>query len=66
MLSLGFVLFLALAFLLLVNGVRAIAGGAGKGKRQKKSGETSPMLTGIVSLIASAGLVAAAFYMFRF
>src|SRR4051812_48414052 len=59
-LPLGFLLFLALAALLLVNGVRAFIGGAGS------AAGSSPVLTGVVSILASAALVAGAFYMFQF
>jgi p-aminobenzoyl-glutamate transporter AbgT len=64
-LSLGFILFLTLAALMLINAVVAFRSAA-RPADQKHPVRSSPLLTGVVSLIASAALVAGGFYMFWF
>jgi hypothetical protein len=64
-LSLGFILFLALAVLMLVNAIRAFRSAAGSTADKRAIGP-APLLTGVVSLIVAVALIAGAFYMFLF
>lgn len=63
--NLGFLLFVAFAVLLALNGLRALIRGIqGSGRRQ--SNPASDYMNAVVSLAAAGGIVFAAFYMFQF
>ena len=59
--SIGFLLFTALAVLMSLNGVRSLANAFGAGAKPR---DPNAQLTGVISVTA-AGLVAAGYSMFR-
>jgi hypothetical protein len=60
-----FLLFLTLAVLMALNGVRALVKGTGTASPGKTASVNS-VATGVVSLLAAVGLVVAGYYMFQF
>ena len=56
---------MVLAVLLLINAARAFQSSGGSPSYNPITG-SSPVLTGVVSLVAALGFVAAAFYLFWF
>ena len=62
MFSIGFLLFIGLAVLMAINGLRSFFGSAARSKNTA----SAAIATGIVSFLAAGALVYFAFYMFRF